>query len=747
MFDIKEKTQIVLVGEFGYDGMSYRNAHTSLKGKYEVVGGIDFSDKINNVEISGFKVYDRRSLGSYRQMLVVVNNWVEISNELMKRGYKPFRDFIPDWVLRLYVRKHLVLYLELLREAENGGYDVFEYMRFLSFERKISFFFGNTQMPYIALEMMRSAEFVNEYVLILAAPVSRLIEYADEVSSICSNVLSLTRIFIYHQIDILDMEGDFFDSDSIINALPRACLKISVPKLTFRGYFPTAYHAKPMDIIPYRDSLLDEAVLGTESYDTVQKKILTKDFIYEKVDKEWAYLKSAEESTTIKISDYIEENYQKNMLFLNPIRPTTLLNEELAQRIFRVIYGERCILASCNYKDKDNRVDCESLIHPQVYDILGLQFKQEGSRFHNKIYPNKMSLEENIYLYNKHFGLKKNTNKDYDSEIGVFLHEIKHKEVQEQNLERLVEYPDSKNDNSSRKTIPIVLCCSDMYVPISSVCIASILENSSEEYFYDIFIFYRNISDKNRHILASMIQQKNASLRLINVQTLITNIDIATSFSGMEIYFKLFTPYILRKYSGNAIYLDSDIVCNSDISELFEIDLGNSVIGAVEHLYWSSIAQMDGGSRKEYVYQVLGRRDASSCINSGMLLFNLDAFRQYMSFDMLIDVFNFYKWRCHEQDVVNTFFEDVMKYLPEQYNFTVESKKRKVMSYVKKFEPTKYDAIIRAKKSPLVIHYASGTRPWNSLDVDFSKEFWEYAKKSPYYNKLIREFNMKQEKS
>lgn len=307
-----------------------------------------------------------------------------------------------------------------------------------------------------------------------------------------------------------------------------------------------------------------------------------------------------------------------------------------------------------------------------------------------------------------------------------------------------VQYPE-KIEIDGKETIPIVFCASNYYVPVMSVCIESIIQHKKEQYFYDIFVFYRSISDENAKILRTLGDDKNVSVRLVNVNACINNIKIKDSFNAMEIYFKLFIPYVLKNYDGKAIYLDSDIVCNHDVAELYCEDLGRNPIGGVKHLYLSTMYQLDGGARLSYCYKNLGMKDALNYINTGMLLFDLSLFRKYLGWNALIDICNYNNWHSHEQDVINVIFESHMKYLPAKYNFTVESEKRKLLTLIKYFDYEKYEEFLSAKDDPCIIHYASGTRPWDSMRVDFAEEWWKYAEKSPFYPALKRDYISKQE--
>ena len=47
-----------------------------------------------------------------------------------------------------------------------------------------------------------------------------------------------------------------------------------------------------------------------------------------------------------------------------------------------------------------------------------------------------------------------------------------------------------------------------------------------------------------------------------------------------------------------------------------------------------------------------------------------------------------------------------------------------------------FAAIYNKCKTPYIIHYASGRKPWNDYPVYLGEYWWKYAKKSPYYKKF-----------
>lgn len=94
--------------------------------------------------------------------------------------------------------------------------------------------------------------------------------------------------------------------------------------------------------------------------------------------------------------------------------------------------------------------------------------------------------------------------------------------------------------------------------------------------------------------------------------------------------------------------LDIDTIVNENISELWDLDLTNYYLAAVEE---TKISQKEG-----------------SYINMGVAMLNLKKIREDKKDDELIDALNTYWYRYKEQDCFNEFFRGQILILPSDYN-------------------------------------------------------------------------------
>ena len=70
-----------------------------------------------------------------------------------------------------------------------------------------------------------------------------------------------------------------------------------------------------------------------------------------------------------------------------------------------------------------------------------------------------------------------------------------------------------------------------------------------------------------------------------NVEELLEDIQLSGfKYWSVEMYYRIVIPLIMRNYD-RVLYLDSDIVCKKDISELFATDFDNKKLVAIQDAF------------------------------------------------------------------------------------------------------------------------------------------------------------------
>ncbi len=267
-----------------------------------------------------------------------------------------------------------------------------------------------------------------------------------------------------------------------------------------------------------------------------------------------------------------------------------------------------------------------------------------------------------------------------------------------------------------QKKIPIVFSCDSNYVPLCSVAISSIVENASDKNLYEIYVFHTRL--KKEDILnLEALSKDNVSVRCMDVSEYLDyDILYATSEYPIEMYYRYYAPLIL-KYD-KIIYLDCDTIVIDDIEKLYNEDLENKPIAMI----------MDFTYYTNEIYTNL---------NSGVLVFNTKEFKKQKIREKCLDVLKKNtNYRFPDQTALNIVCKDNMKVLKPMYNYQTN-----LASY------DKFKTKIRKKKykdlfveQPIIIHFTYVTKPYRNIYSKYNKYFWQYAKKTAYYNQLIDEY-------
>ena len=175
-----------------------------------------------------------------------------------------------------------------------------------------------------------------------------------------------------------------------------------------------------------------------------------------------------------------------------------------------------------------------------------------------------------------------------------------------------------------KEIIPIFFAVDDEYIPFLAVALQSIVEHSTEEYYYVIKILYTNISEENKEKI-NKYTKENINIEFVDLNYYIEKVKgklYTRDYFSMTTYFRLFISNLYPQYN-KAIYLDSDIVLLTDVANLYNEEIGNNLVGAVP----DDIIQQNKVFQ-EYVEKVVGVASYKNYFNAGMLIMNLDELRK-----------------------------------------------------------------------------------------------------------------------
>ncbi|MDD3084993.1 MAG: glycosyltransferase [Candidatus ainarchaeum sp.] len=128
--------------------------------------------------------------------------------------------------------------------------------------------------------------------------------------------------------------------------------------------------------------------------------------------------------------------------------------------------------------------------------------------------------------------------------------------------------------------IPIVFCGDNNYIEYILVTMVSILENTHEKIKFYIIIDKNVQIKKIKKIKFKIKKYQNAEIEIIEINKKLTNKFKTNGHLISSAYYRIFIPKYVKE--NKVIYLDGDLIVLKNIKKLYNIDINNYIIGAVE---------------------------------------------------------------------------------------------------------------------------------------------------------------------
>lgn len=263
------------------------------------------------------------------------------------------------------------------------------------------------------------------------------------------------------------------------------------------------------------------------------------------------------------------------------------------------------------------------------------------------------------------------------------------------------------------KEIPVFFAVDNGYIPFLSVALRSLIDNTSKENIYAIKILYTNVTEENK-IKIKKYETENINIEFVDLNKQLEEIKeklYTRNYFSNTTYYRLFIPELYPEYD-KAVYIDSDTVCLSDIAELYNTDMGDNLIAGIPDGVIQAIDIF-----KDYVERVVGVADYNNYFNAGVIVMNLKELRDYKFEEKFIYMLEKIKFEvAQDQDYLNRLCKGRVKILDYSWN------RMPVMG--------------KTEEKINLIHYNLGAKPWYFDNVVYQEYFWEYAKKTEFYNEI-----------
>lgn len=275
------------------------------------------------------------------------------------------------------------------------------------------------------------------------------------------------------------------------------------------------------------------------------------------------------------------------------------------------------------------------------------------------------------------------------------------------------------------KSIVVVCAADDGYSMPLAVTLRSLLENLRAGQVVDLYIIDGGISDRNKHKILKSLKPHAYNLTWLSIPD--DWIKAIPELPGSErikivAYYRLFIPILLPLSVKKAIYLDSDVVICRNIAELWNLELSESYVLAVQDTGVPFVSS-DCGLRK---YKELGLEPDHKYFNSGVLVINLDKWRTEHISEKVIE------YLITNQEYVNALDQDGLNAMLANRWIEIDprwNQQSQIFTYASwnesQFSEEMYNNLVAA---PYVVHYSTGGKPWNTkVSHPFKDLFFKYV--------------------
>lgn len=241
----------------------------------------------------------------------------------------------------------------------------------------------------------------------------------------------------------------------------------------------------------------------------------------------------------------------------------------------------------------------------------------------------------------------------------------------------------------SANYIPIVLCADKNVVVGLHVALYSVLSTTKK--YIKIYILHKEYDDVDKNHLFNTLNCFDGSYEINFIEVDDAIFSNCTGLYGNTYAFvRLLIPRYIEE--SRVVYVDTDVVFNIDIGELYRQDMEDFVIGATSFV---NVSQ----SRDGKFFESLGLNGESPYFNSGVMLIDLAGWRRNNVTNKCIDFVSKYGGmiRVADETVLNVVFHENFKRLDRMFNYPV-------IPTLKKLDSDNLRVVFHLMQSP---------KPWN----------------------------------
>jgi len=278
--------------------------------------------------------------------------------------------------------------------------------------------------------------------------------------------------------------------------------------------------------------------------------------------------------------------------------------------------------------------------------------------------------------------------------------------------------------SSAAGIIPIVIVTDEHYVIHLAALLKSIEVNHKTGEKINVYVIADGVKKSSQKKIQASVSPDMFSITWIRMQDTIPagiKLPLDRTSYPVTIYLRLFIQYIVPADTEKALFLDVDMIVLDEISNLYNHDLGDNVIAAVQDQRLLTFDNEWGGI---FNYKELGFAPKTKYFNTGLIIFNMKQWADGNYAQKIID--------CIDENIKYANY-------PDQYGFNV------VLANKWLELDTRWNYFASGDiEKPFLVHFISRKPFYISYNYNpkYKELFYQYLKLTEWRNaKPIGELN------
>lgn len=293
-------------------------------------------------------------------------------------------------------------------------------------------------------------------------------------------------------------------------------------------------------------------------------------------------------------------------------------------------------------------------------------------------------------------------------------------------------------DTTSKNRIHIFLSTDNNYSVPAYITLYSLMHNYRGKRRVNVHILTSgDLSTENRRLL-DMLSEKRPlfEISVIDMQDAYHDVNFNIDHISHAAMYRLMIPRIAEQLHLDAdtcIYIDTDIVVEGDISELYDLDPGR------EDWYFAGVPDPCQIYEPHEVHTCrLGIPAMDQYINSGVLLINLKQIRQDGLCERLEEAGYSEGFLYKDQDAINSVCYGRILLIPLKFNMMRQFFYHNDRYFSEVYDPLYGRDAAEAKRDPVIIHFIDRQKPWSHKNILMAEKWWKYVNMQS--ERTIREY-------